>query len=69
MKEFFISLIKKYQKKISPVIKPACRFKPTCSEYAILALQKYNLLLALLKIIIRLFKCSPFTKRGTVDFP
>lgn len=69
MKEFFITLIKKYQNKISPVIKPACRFEPTCSEYAVLALRKYNLLLAFYKIIVRILKCNPFTKKGTINFP
>jgi hypothetical protein len=69
MKEFLITLIRKYQSKVSPVIKPACKFKPTCSEYAVLVLRKYNLLTAFLKIIIRILRCNPFTKKGTVDFP
>jgi hypothetical protein len=69
MRNFLITLIKKYQLKISPVIKPACRFQPTCSEYAIVSLQKYNLLIASLKIAIRIFRCNPFTKKGTVDSP
>lgn len=69
MKEFLIILIKQYQRKISPVIKPACRFNPTCSEYAVLALRKYNLLIAFSKIIIRIIRCNPFTKKETIDLP
>ncbi len=69
MKEFFITLIGQYQNKISPVIKPACRFNPTCSEYAVFVLRKYNLLTAFLKIIIRILRCNPFTKKETVDLP
>lgn len=69
MKEFFITLIVRYQSKISPIIKPACRFNPTCSEYAILALKKYNLLTAFSKIILRILRCTPFTKKETIDLP
>lgn len=69
MKEFLITLIRQYQSKVSPIIKPACRFEPTCSEYAVLALRKHNLLSAIYKIIIRIIRCNPFTKKETVDFP
>ena len=69
MKIFLINLIKTYQRKVSPKIKPDCRFIPTCSEYTILALQKYGLLVALSKAIIRILKCNPFTFKGTIDLP
>jgi len=69
MNLFFISLIEKYQKNISPKIKPDCRFAPSCSAYAILSLKKYNIIHALLKIIIRIARCTPFTPHGTVDYP
>ncbi|MFH0791188.1 MAG: membrane protein insertion efficiency factor YidD [Candidatus Omnitrophota bacterium] len=69
MKDFFITLIGQYQNKISPVIKPVCRFNPTCSEYAVFALRKYNLLTAFLKISIRILRRNSFTKKEAVDLP
>ncbi len=69
MKRFLTTLIRKYQIEVSPVIKPACRFNPTCSEYAILALRKYKLLTAFSKIIIRILRCNPVTKKETIDLP
>ena len=69
MKAFLINLIKAYQGKVSPKIKPDCRFIPTCSEYAVLVLQKHGLLVALSKAIIRILKCNPLTSKGTIDLP
>mmetsp|Transcript_7390 Transcript_7390/g.13341 ORF Transcript_7390/g.13341 Transcript_7390/m.13341 type:complete len:143 (+) Transcript_7390:701-1129(+) len=51
--------LKKYKQVISPMIPPACRFIPTCSEYAILSVQQYGPLKAAILIPWRLFRCSP----------
>jgi len=69
MKRHLISLIEKYQKHIAPIIKPDCRFVPSCSNYAILSLKKYSLFHALFKIAIRLGRCTPFKPHGTIDNP
>ena len=44
MKRLLIALVKFYRKYISPLKPPCCRFIPTCSEYALEALQKYGAL-------------------------
>lgn len=69
MKKIIVKLLVKYRKYISPIIRPACRFQPSCSEYAILAIKKYNLLIALVKILFRLVRCTPFTPVGTEEYP
>ncbi|HOK39940.1 MAG TPA: membrane protein insertion efficiency factor YidD [bacterium] len=68
MKKFLIILIKFYQKYISIFIPPVCRFEPSCSEYAILSLKKYNLFKALLLIIKRIIRCNPLCNGG-IDYP
>ncbi|MDR1551381.1 MAG: membrane protein insertion efficiency factor YidD [Holosporaceae bacterium] len=61
-------LITAYQRYVSRFLKAQCKFYPTCSEYALQALQKYGILKGGLKILFRLLRCSPFSYRG-VDFP
>lgn len=56
--------IKLYQKFISPLFPPSCRFTPTCSTYAIEALQKYGIVKGSLKSIWRVLRCNPFNKGG-----
>ncbi|MCD6422822.1 MAG: membrane protein insertion efficiency factor YidD [Elusimicrobia bacterium] len=47
---------------------PHCRFYPSCSNYFLLAVQKYGFLKGTLKGILRILKCNPFFKGG-IDFP
>ena len=54
-----ILLVKIYQYVISPAIGPKCRFTPTCSQYAITALQKHGLIKGTLLAIKRICKCHP----------
>lgn len=54
-----ILLVKIYQYVISPAIGPKCRFTPTCSQYAITALQKHGLIKGILLAIKRISKCHP----------
>ena len=68
MKKLLINLLIKYKRNISPIIKPDCRFTPTCSEYAILALEKYSLIKAASLIMFRLVRCNPLTKKNSKDF-
>ena len=63
-----IKTIKFYQKYISPLKKPSCKYYPTCSQYAILAYKKYNFFKATLKTIWRILRCNPFSKGG-IDYP
>ncbi|WP_206811283.1 membrane protein insertion efficiency factor YidD [Paradesulfitobacterium ferrireducens] len=64
MKYVFIGLIKFYQKFISPLKRPSCRFQPTCSEYSVQALMKYGLVKGSWKSLVRILKCHPFHPGG-----
>lgn len=71
MKNILIKLIRFYQKILSPDHGPVflnpligCRFYPSCSEYSILAINKYGPLKGLEKTLIRILKCGPWSKGG-----
>lgn len=68
MKRIFISIVKFYRKNISPAKKPCCRFYPTCSEYALIAVEKYGAVKGAAKTAKRILKCNPLFKGGA-DFP
>lgn len=59
-----IGFIRLYQKYISPLKQPSCRFYPTCSEYSIQALQTYGFFRGIRKSVVRIFKCHPFHPGG-----
>jgi putative membrane protein insertion efficiency factor len=59
-----IGMIGLYQRVVSPLFRPACRFYPTCSEYARLAIEKHGILKGMLKSVIRISKCHPFHPGG-----
>ncbi|MCW2278280.1 hypothetical protein EDD73_11452 [Heliophilum fasciatum] len=56
--------IRFYQRYISPLRGPSCRFFPTCSQYAIDALQKYGVVRGTIKAIGRILRCHPFHPGG-----
>ncbi|MDR1093834.1 MAG: membrane protein insertion efficiency factor YidD [Clostridiales bacterium] len=62
-----VFLIKVYQLRAPESLRSSCRFTPSCSVYAILALEKYFFPVALFKIGKRLLRCAP--PNGGVDFP
>jgi putative membrane protein insertion efficiency factor len=64
MKFFLVLLIKFYRIFISPLKPPTCRFVPTCSEYALLALEKYGVWRGLYLAIRRILRCHPFHPGG-----
>lgn len=69
MKKAFIYLIRCYQKYISPLKgRATCRFYPTCSQYAILAVEKYGFFKGFLKTVRRVLRCNPLNPGG-IDFP
>jgi putative membrane protein insertion efficiency factor len=69
MKKIFIFPIKLYKKIISPFLSPRCRFIPTCSEYAIEAIEKYGIIKGTLKSLWRILRCNPFNKHTGLDLP
>ncbi len=64
MKTVFIYVIGLYRRYISPLLPPACRFTPTCSEYALEAFKRRNTLTAIRLTVVRLAKCHPFHPGG-----
>ena len=64
MKTLCIVLIRFYQLFISPLFPPTCRFYPTCSQYAIEAIQKKGVLRGVWLAIKRIVKCHPFHSGG-----
>jgi len=59
-----VLLLRGYQWAISPMLLPACRYVPTCSEYAMEAVDRYGVLRGGGKALWRLLRCHPFTKGG-----
>ena len=68
MKKILIALIKLYQKIPGPW-HSACKYYPTCSNYAIEALEKYGSAKGICLILKRIFKCNPFSKGGYDPVP
>lgn len=64
IKKILIRLIKVYQKYISPMKPPSCRFYPTCSQYTIDAISKYGIIKGISMALRRLVKCHPFNPGG-----
>ena len=64
----FICFIKIYQKILSPLMGGQCRFFPSCSEYAIMAIKKDGIIKGTVKSLWRILKCNPLHKGG-IDYP
>jgi putative membrane protein insertion efficiency factor len=63
-----VALLDLYKRWVSPLLPPACRFTPTCSEYARLSLLKHGLARGLTRAAWRLLRCQPLHPGG-VDLP
>ena len=68
-KNVIIIIIKAYQYSVSYFIGRQCRFMPTCSQYAIEAIEKYGILKGSKLAIKRLLKCHPWGKSGIDNVP
>ncbi|MEI3336444.1 MAG: membrane protein insertion efficiency factor YidD [Clostridium sp.] len=64
MKKIILYLIKMYRTKISPMYPPRCKYIPTCSQYAVEAIEKYGVIKGGLMSIWRILRCNPFSKGG-----
>ena len=69
MKRFILSLIRFYQRHISPHAPPACRFQPTCSHYAYTAIERYGICKGGRLALWRILRCNPFGKGGYDPVP
>jgi putative membrane protein insertion efficiency factor len=62
--EVFVLLIGVYQRLISPLLGPSCRFHPTCSTYAIQAIHRYGPFGGSARALARLARCHPLNPGG-----
>ena len=69
MKKLLLGAIRFYQKYVSPGLPPRCRFLPTCSQYALEAVEKYGALKGGWLAFKRILRCNPFHKGGYDPVP
>ena len=69
MKYIFIFLIKVYQRALSRMLPPSCRFYPSCSEYGVQALQKHGVFKGGWLTVKRLSRCHPLNPGGYDPVP
>ncbi|AWW27345.1 membrane protein insertion efficiency factor YidD [Acetobacterium carbinolicum] len=69
LKKFLVLIVRGYQKFISPLLGNNCRFSPTCSEYFILAVEKYGVLRGTYLGGKRILRCHPFNPGGYDPLP
>jgi putative membrane protein insertion efficiency factor len=69
MKAMLIGMVRLYKTFVSPFLPSACRFQPTCSEYAMQALEKHGSIRGTGLAIYRLLRCQPFSKGGYDPVP
>ncbi len=67
MKRLLILLIRFYRGYLSPMKPPSCRFVPTCSEYALIAIEKYGACRGGRLAIKRILRCHPFHRGDRYD--
>ena len=67
MKRLLLAIVRFYRKYISPVTPPSCRYIPTCSEYALIAIERYGAAKGGRLAVRRICRCHPF-HRGKHDF-
>lgn len=67
MKRIVLGLLRAYQLVLSPLLPPACRFYPSCSQYAMAAVGEHGVARGLALAVARLARCNPWHPGG-VDF-
>ncbi|QQK79960.1 membrane protein insertion efficiency factor YidD [Salicibibacter cibi] len=69
LRKVLIFPIELYRRYISPYTPPSCRFYPTCSQYAVEAIEKQGAFKGILLTVIRVSKCHPFHRGGYDPVP
>lgn len=64
MKKVLVKSVKGYQRYISPILPPACRYYPTCSNYMVQAIEKHGAIKGIAMGTARILRCHPFSKAG-----
>ena len=68
-KRVLLACIRFYQRVISPVLPPSCRYTPTCSEYMVQAVEKYGVIKGGWMGVARVLRCHPFHPGGYDPVP
>lgn len=69
VKRVFLFLIDVYRRYISPMKSPCCRYIPTCSEYAMIAIERYGAMRGGWLALKRILRCHPFHEGGYDPVP
>ncbi|MEE4241634.1 MAG: membrane protein insertion efficiency factor YidD [Desulfopila sp.] len=64
-----LGLIRLYRYSVSPFLPPSCRFTPTCSRYALEAIERYGIFKGLFYSVKRIVRCHPFCRGGYDPLP
>ena len=67
MKKLLIKFIGLYQKYLSPLKRPCCKYYPTCSSYAVSAIEKHGAIKGIILAAWRILRCNPWSMGG-VDY-
>ena len=68
MKGFMLASIRFYRRYISPTRPPCCRFIPTCSAYALEAIEKYGAVKGGFLALRRILRCNPFHRQKSIEY-
>ena len=68
-KRMLLWLIRFYRRSVSPMHRPCCRFIPTCSQYALEAIEKYGAVKGGFLALRRILRCNPLCKGGYDPVP
>ena len=68
MKRLLIAMVKFYRKNISPWRPPCCRYIPTCSAYAVEAVEKYGAWKGGWLALRRVLRCNPFHRQKSIQY-
>lgn len=69
MKHAILAALRFYKTRVSSALPPACRYTPTCSEYAIEAVERYGPVRGSAMAVRRLVACNPFARGGYDPVP
>lgn len=69
MKRVLLFLIRFYQQAISPYKKPCCKYYPTCSNYAVQAIERFGAFKGTCLAVYRILRCNPFSRGGYDPVP
>ncbi len=69
IKELLKVILKGYKLFISPLLPPSCRFYPSCSDYAMMSIERYGAARGIVLAIKRVLRCHPFNQGGYDPIP